>query len=246
MCKGEDASYPSFCLGRDMAFVPGAHGLWTTLAHVWMAQRAQCLSPARRWSPLQHACTCRAVCGVLGGEAAERWLRGSSSWKDERAGAVVGGVCSPPSSPAPQTSEPACCERCGVTGWPVGLWCGPVCEGGRPCSLGNRRSFPECEWGRSLSQGPCHLCLLPCFQTVVFWAISNRRGGRDHGMAKPGFRVTETLLWWPHLAPFLFLFLCCGVSKQVPDITAFHLSALSYMVQKNKNQKPPTPALLRQ
>ena len=33
---------------------------------------------------------------------------------------------------------------------------------------------------------------------------------------------------------FLFLFLCCSISKQVPDIMAFHLSALQYVVKKKK------------
>lgn len=137
-------------------------------------------------------------------------------------------------------------EMGGSWGWPVGLWWGPVCEGGGSTPRGAGAAFQS---GSVISHCQkvhaaftfSHALKQLCYEKFQTYAEVETTAQRSQDTYPPRSMLPRCccggLIW----LLFLFLLLCCSISKQVSDITAFPLSALQYVVQK----KTKTPALLR-
>lgn len=144
-------------------------------------------------------------------------------------------------SPVLQTSEQVHCKRWGGhRGRPVGLWWGPVCEGGGPAPRGAGAAFQS---GSVIShcQKVCaaftfsHALKQLCYEKFQTYAEVETTAQRSQDTYPPRSMSPSCccggLIW----LLFLFLLLCCSISKQVSDITAFPLLCFSMWSKKKKN-----------
>lgn len=127
----------------------------------------------------------------------------------------------------------------------MGLWWGPLCEGGGSApretgaALRSASVISHCQKVHATFTSS-HALKQSCYEKVQTCAEVRTTAQQSQDMQLPRSvfpRCCHAGLIWLLFYP---LFLCCSISKQVPDIMAFHLSALQYVVQKKKKS-----ALLR-
>ena len=250
MFKSEDASYPSFCLGREVAVLQGAHGPWPLPARFWTTRWAQCFPPCL---PFVSVRSTRVPDGLSVEVFSETRLM-STSRRAVPAGRMSEPGLSWGAFPLARVFPAllACTvdlragvlqKMGGVTGGgPWGCRGGPCVKGGPSAPREAGAAFQSavvishCQKVRARFTFS-HALKQLCYEKFQTQAEVETTAPRSQDTCPPRSLLPRCcrggLIW----LLFLFLFLCCSISKQVPDIMAFHLSALQYVVKKKKSAR---------